>query len=157
MNHLCGQCLIMCDRASTSSCLPASKEVSGHSLALCLLRSRSSECWGLETSSLMAYSGGGLQPKCRNISMDCLKRCFHKLLGLLAALALVLLEWELFFRSCHHQSLPWSLEAAAEAASTSGSSSPQLSRRPSLCQSWEEEPLLQHGRWKLDHYQIIHK
>ena len=79
------------------------------------------------TSSLIVYSGGWWQRKCRRVSMDCLKRCFHKLLAL---------------DSCHQgRGCCWSLCCCccASTSEAAASSSPQLSRRPSLCQSWEVE------------------
>ena len=80
------------------------------------------------TSSLIVYSGGWWQRKCRRVSMDCRKRCFHKLLAL---------------DSCHQgrgACCCWSLCCCcASTSEAAASSSPQLSRRPSLCQSWEVE------------------
>ena len=79
------------------------------------------------TSSLIVYSGGWWQRKCRRVSMDCRKRCFHKLLAL---------------DSCHQgRGCCWSLCCCccASTSEAAASSSPQLSRRPSLCQSWEVE------------------
>ena len=134
--------LLVEDAAAVSeSAASTSRLVNGQSLVVT----------GLILSSLIEYWGGEALPKCRKVSRDRLRRCFHTSQRLAPGTTrcgggragrLCLVAEAVPSLGC------WS----PECASTS-SSSPQLSRRASSCQS---EAVLQHKKGALeDHYQIV--
>ena len=86
---------------------------------------------GLILSSLIEYWGGEALPKCRKV---CHRRCFHTNHRLAPNMAAP--------RGCLGCLGCWSLECAS-----TSSSSPQLSRRASSCQS---EAVLQHKKGALE-------